>query len=334
VIIRQLLLYLALALLPVTLAGTTAAQTEILDQVVAIVDDDVVMASELRERLERIRENIRARGMEMPPEDELVRQTLDQLILESIQLQMGQRVGVRISDSQLTGAMQRIAAQNGLTLEEFRQRLEAKGQSYAAMREDIRQEMIIQRVQSGNVNQRIEISEEEVDNFLATEEGQELVQPQYRLAHALLPVSGTASKAEEQAAREHVEKLLDRIRAGEPFDEVIASSGGDYTFSGGDLGWRRQSGLPSLFQDIAPTMEEDEVSDPIRSESGFHLIKLVDKQGGELMVEQTRVRHILVEPSEIRTEEETRELMRELRQRARGDADFAELAREYSEDIG
>jgi peptidyl-prolyl cis-trans isomerase SurA len=179
----------ALLATAVVFAPLTQAATEMLDQVVAIVDDDVIMASELRERLAGVTQSLQARELEMPPEDVLIRETLDRLILESIQMQMGNRVGVRISDAQLNASMTRMAAQNGMTLDQFRFALEQEGQSYIAMREQIRKEMIIQRVQGGNVNQRIQITEQEVENFLATEEGQKLTQPEYRIVQALLAVS-------------------------------------------------------------------------------------------------------------------------------------------------
>jgi len=315
-------------------APLVQAATEMLDQVVAIVDDDVVMASELRERLAAVTENLTARGVEMPPEDVLIRETLDRLILESIQLQKGTRVGVRISEDQLNSAMQRIAAQNRMTLGQFQAALEQQGKSYADMREQVRREMIIQRVQAGNVNQRIQISEQEVKNFLATEEGQKLTQPEYHILHALLPISPTASDSEVAAAESQVNKLLRRIRAGEPFEEVIGSSGGRFTFTGGDLGWRKADDLPSLFADVAPALQEGQTSDPIRSDSGFHLINMKERRGLEQVVNQTKVRHILVKPSEIMTDEQARKLVADLKARAEAGEDFADLARQYSEDIG
>ncbi|WP_241505943.1 peptidylprolyl isomerase [Parahaliea mediterranea] len=310
------------------------AATEILDQVVAIVDDDVIMASELRERLTSVTEGLQARGMEMPPEDELIRETLDRLILESIQLQMGQRVGVRISDAQLDQAVARIAAQNRMNVDQFIARLEQEGQSYAAMRENVRREMILQRVQAGNVSQRIQITDQEIDNFLGTEEGQALTQPEYRIVHALLAISPDAPADEKAAAEAYVQKLLKRIRAGEPFDQVIASSTGKYTFTGGDLGWRRAGELPSLFADIAPTLAQGETADPIESASGIHLINMNAKRGGEQIVAQTKVRHILIKPSEILTDDQARQKAADLKARIEGGEDFGELAKEYSEDIG
>lgn len=308
---------------------------EMLDQVVAIVDDDVIMASELRERVQSITQTLQTRGAELPPEDVLIRETLDRLILESLQLQLAQRVGVRISDAQLNAAMERVAAQNRMSLEEFRQALEAQGESFTAMREQVRREMLIQQVQRGNVNQRIQLSEQEVENFLESSEGQKLVQPEYRVLHALLPLDSEASEVEVQAAREHVQSLLRRIRAGEDFGEVVSASGGEYTFTGGDLGWRKLEDMPSLFADVAPELDKGETSDPIRSPSGWHLVHMADRQGGgEQIVSQTRVRHILIRPSEILTPEEAREKVAELKSRIEAGEDFAELAREHSEDIG
>ncbi|WP_460589128.1 peptidylprolyl isomerase [Haliea atlantica] len=332
--IRQLLLPL-LAAATLLLSLQSRAQMEMLDQVVAIVDDDVIMASELRERVQSITQTLQTRGAELPPEDVLIRETLDRLILESLQLQLAQRVGVRISDAQLNAAMERVAAQNRMSLEEFRQALEAQGESFTAMREQVRREMLIQQVQRGNVNQRIQLSEQEVENFLESSEGQKLVQPEYRVLHALLPLDSEASEVEVQAAREHVQSLLRRIRAGEDFGEVVSASGGEYTFTGGDLGWRKLEDMPSLFADVAPELDKGETSDPIRSPSGWHLVHMADRQGGgEQIVSQTRVRHILIRPSEILTPEEAREKVAELKSRIEAGEDFAELAREHSEDIG
>jgi len=315
-------------------SSLTHAATEIIDQVVAIVDNDVIMASELRERIQAITENITARGMDMPPEEELIRETLDRLILESIQLQKGTRVGVRISDEQLNAAVQRIAAQNRMSVDQFRQALEARGQSYNDMREQLRREMIIQRVQAGNVNQRIQISEQEVNNFLSTQEGQKLSQPEYRVLHALLPVSPDTPEAEVARAEARVEQVLGRIRSGKPFDEAVRDSAAPYAFTGGDLGWRKLEDLPSLFSDVVPEMQPGSTADPIRSASGFHLIYLAEARGVDRMVSQTKVRHILIKPSEILDDDQARELAAQLRQRALAGEDFGALAREYSEDIG
>ena len=331
--IKTLLLAASLAT-AIIAAPALQANTEVIDQVVAIVDDDIIMASELRERVTAVTENLKARDVQMPPEDTLIRETLDRLILESIQLQKGTRVGVRISDAQLNSAMQRIAAQNRMDLDQFRQALEQQGQSYVAMREQVRREMIIQRVQGGNVNQRIQITDKEVDNFLATPEGQKITQPEYHIVHALLAISPQASAAEAAAAQAYVDQMVKRIRAGESFEQVMGSSTGQYTFSGGDLGWRKLDDLPTLFSNVAPSLAAGQTADPIRSDSGLHIIYMAEKRGGEQMVAQTEVRHILIKPSEIMTDDQARELVVELKARALAGEDFGDLAREYSEDIG
>lgn len=314
-------------------ANAAPAATEMLDQVVAIVDDDVIMASELRERLAVIAETLSARGVETPPEDELIREVLDRLILESIQTQMGDRFGVRISDAQLDDAMQRIAAQNRMTPEHFAATLEQEGRSYAEIRENIRREMVIQRVQQGNVSQRIQITDQEIDNYLSTEEGQKLVQPEYRIVHALLPVESGASQSAIDASGEYCAELVARIQGGEDFDALIAGST-EYTFSGGDLGWRKLDDLPSLFQDLAQELSTGETADLLRSPSGWHIVKMMDRRGAELTVKQTKARHILIKPSEILSDQQARQQILDLKARIEAGEDFAALAREYSEDIG
>jgi peptidyl-prolyl cis-trans isomerase SurA len=330
--IKTLLLAVGLGAAVVIAPGLRAA-TELVDQVVAIVDDDIILASELRERVAALTETLKSRGMDLPAEDAIIRETLDRLILESIQLQKGVRVGVRISDAQLDAAIQNIAAQNRMSLEQFIAALEQQGQSYPQMREQVRREMIIQRVQAGNVNQRIQITPKEVDNFLATEDGRKLTQPEYHLLHALLPLSPSVSPEAEAAAKAYIEEMLKRIRSGQSFESVVRTSG-QYQFSGGDLGWRKAEDLPSLFADVAPKLEVGATSDPIRSESGFHLINLAELRGGEQIVPQTQARHILIKPSEILTDDQARELVQSLRTRAEAGEDFGDLARQYSEDIG
>jgi peptidyl-prolyl cis-trans isomerase SurA len=310
------------------------AATEIVDQVVAIVDDDIIMASELRERVAAVSDSIKARDMQMPPEDELIRETLDRLILESIQLQKGERAGVRISDDQLNEALKRIASQNRMTLEQFRETLAKQGQSYDGVREQVRREMIIQRVQAGNVNQRIQITDQEVGNFMSTQEGQALTQPEFQLLHALMPVAPDATESEIAAAGAQVDAAMKRIRAGEPFSKVMSSSNHPYAFNGGDLGWRKLGELPSLFTDVVPKLKAGQTADPIRSDSGFHIVYLEAVRGLDQVVSQTKARHILVKPSEIMTDEQARELVASLRSRALAGEDFGDLARKYSQDIG
>ncbi len=328
-------LLLAASLASTLLTGAPAhSATEVVDQVVAIVDDDIIMASELRERVTAVTANLKARDVKMPAEDELVRETLDRLILERIQLQKGTRAGVRITDEQLNAALQRIAAQNRMTLDQFRQALDQQGQSYEAMREQVRNEMIIQRVQAGNVNQRVQMTDQEVESFMATQAGQALTMSEFHLLHALLPLAPDATDSQVAEATAQVDAVLARIRAGEPFEQAVRASTSPYTFSGGDLGWRKLEDLPSLFTEIVPKLTAGQTADPVRSENGFHLVYLEAVRGPDQLVTQTKARHILVKPSEIMTDEQARTLVASLRARALAGEDFADLARQYSEDIG
>ena len=309
-----------------------SAQVELLDQVVAIVDDDIILASELQERVRGVRSTMESRGVEVPSDDVLIRETLDRLILDSIQLQLANRYGVRIPDQQLDEAMTRLARQNGLTLEQFRIALEQSGQSYAAAREGLRDDLAIQRVQQGNVMRNINISEQEIDNFLTTEEGEAMTQPEYQVVQALLSISRGEDAAEIAAKEAYVTEVLSNIQSGQSFEQAVSGTE-PYAFTGGDLGWRKLGDIPSMFADTVPTLTVGEVA-KVRSSSGFHLVYLADAVGGEQLVRQTDVRHILVKPTEVLNEQAAEDLVVELRARIEGGEDFGELARQYSDDIG
>jgi peptidyl-prolyl cis-trans isomerase SurA len=309
-----------------------SAQVEMLDQVVAIVDDDIILASELQERVQGVRSTMESRGVEMPSDDVLIRETLDRLILDSIQLQLANRYGVRIPDQQLDEAMSRLARQNGLALEQFRIALEQSGQSYAAAREGLRDDLAIQRVQQGNVMRNINISEQEIDNFLTTEEGEAMTQPEYQVVQALLSVSRGEDASEIAAKEAYINKVLSNIQSGQPFEQAVSGTE-PYAFAGGDLGWRKLGDIPSMFADVVPTLAVGEVT-KVRSSSGLHLIYLADSVGGEQLVRQTDVRHILVKPTEVLNEQAAEDLVVKLRARIAAGEQFGELARQYSDDIG
>lgn len=296
-----------------------------LDAIAAIVDDDVILVSELTAALQQAQANLRRAGRELPPADQLQRQVFDQLVLESLQLQMAERAGVRITDAELNEAISGLARQNNLTLEQFSRALSAEGVPYAVAREQVRRDLLLQRVQQGFVSQRVQISDQEIDNFLQSADGQTLSAPQYRLQHALVPVATDDNAA---PARERAEGIASRLRAGEPLSALLGDG-----IEGSDLGWRRADELPSLFADAVPSMRDGEVI-TLRSPSGFHVLQLTASRGKQQVVLQTRVRHILLKPSAIRSDEETAALAEQLRSRALSGADFSELARQYSEDIG
>jgi len=312
--------------------SVASSQIEVLDQIVAIVDDDIILTSELQERVQGVRSTMESRGVEVPSDDVLIRETLDRLILDSIQLQLANRYGVRIPDQQLDEAMTRLAQQNNLTLEQFRTALEQSGRSYTAAREGLRDDLAIQRVQQGNVMRNINISEQEIDNFLTTEEGEAMTQPEYRVVQALLSINRGDNEAEVAAKDAYINEVLSNIQSGQPFEQSVSGTE-PYAFTGGDLGWRNLGDIPSMFVDVVPKLAVGEVT-KVRSSSGFHLVYLADASGGEQLVRQTDVRHILVKPTEVLNEQAAEDLALELRARAEAGEEFGELARQYSDDIG
>jgi len=314
------------------LAPAAWAQVQVLDQVVAIVDDDIILASELQERVAGVRSTMESRGVEMPDDETLVRETLDRLILDSIQMQLANRYGVRIPDAQLDEAMTRLARQNGLTLEQFRVAVEQSGQNYGATRESLRKDLAIQRVQQGNVMRNINISEQEIDNFLATEEGEAMTQPEYRVIQALLATRRGEDAASVEAKETFIDATLATIQGGTDFETAV-SGAEPYAFTGGDLGWRKLGDIPSMFAEVVPTMSIGDVT-KVRSSSGFHLVYLADAVGGERLVKQTDVRHILIKPTEVLDEVAAEALAGQLMERVNGGEDFGALARQYSDDIG
>ena len=306
-------------------------QPQLLDQVIAIVDNDVITASELKERIQQVKTNIEKSGQPAPPMQQIQQEILDQLIIENIQLQIASRAGVRISDTQLNDSMLRIAKQNRMNLLQFKQMLESDGLSFAATREQIRKEMLLQSVQRGNVNQRIQVTDQEIANFLASEEGQSMTAPEYRMLHTLITVAGDADKASIATAKKMADTIHQRIENGEAYEKVIATYS---QLNINDLGWRKAVDLPSLISGLATTIGRGETANPVQSASGFHLVKLLNKRGDGEVIPQTKARHILLKASAIRNEAATEAEIKALRQRIIDGENFTDLAREFSEDIG
>ena len=308
------------------------AQVVPLDSVIAIVDEDIILASEVGERLEQIKASAEQRGITLPDEETVLQETLDRLILESIQLQLADRYGVRVPDAQLDQSMARIAAQNGMTLEQFRDALQQTGQSYAEMRAGLRDELAIQRVQQGSVMRDISITEKEIDNFMMTEEGIALTEPEYRVVQALLPIPRSDTAEQRTAKEDYVDGVLANILAGADFSEAVSVQE-PYTFQGGDLGWRKLSDIPSMFAGIIPSLKAGDTG-KVQSSSGLHLVHLAEARGLERLIEQTNVRHILVTPNEVLDDEAARNFVLGLKERIDNGEDFASLAQEHSDDIG
>jgi len=312
------------------------AEPQLIDKVIAVVDKNVIMQSELDERLMQVAQNARANKMALPDMKVLQQQVVDHLISEHLQLQMAKRLGVNIGDDQVNQAIEQIRASNQMTSEQFTRQLEADGLTLQALREKIRRDITIQHIQQGVVQQRIHISPLEIDNFLKSADAQFWISPEYHLGHILISLPQSASGDEVEAARTKADELVKRIRGGANFAEVaIAESKGSTALTGGDLGWRKTSDLPSLFADLLPQLEVGQVSEPARSPAGFHILKVYEKRGGEQQKElQTKARHILLKPSAILSDEEAKAKLTKLRERILKGEDFAALAKENSEDIG
>jgi peptidyl-prolyl cis-trans isomerase SurA len=312
------------------------AKIELLDRVIAIVDSGVVMESELNKRVKEIIDRLRETETDLPPLNILEEQVLDRLIIEEIQMQIADRAGIKISDTEVNKTLLGIASQNSLSLEEFRKNIEAQGSSYKDFRNTVRKEMIIQRVQRGKVGGRVEISEQELENFINSEEGRTKLAEQYNVQQILITIPGTANETEVEKASGQALDLLERIKEGESFSKLATTySSGQNALEGGSLGWRTATELPSLFAKEVSTLKVGETSEPIRSGAGFHLIHLAEKRGNTVKFEdQTLARHILVQTSEIRTETQTKLLIEEIAERLKAGENFKQLARQFSEDPG
>lgn len=324
-------------LLLALLMGPVAARADVqpLDRVVAVVDDDIVMQSELDQRMGQILNRMRQQNMPPPNLEVLRKRVLEQLVMESIQLQRATMAGIRISDNQLNETMARIAQSNGMTLEQFQQALASEGLSYAQAREQIRREMVISRYQQRRVEARIVISDAEVEAYLQSAEGKSQTSEEYLLGHILIAVPEQPSQEQLNEVQAKAQDLYRQLQQGADFQQLaVAHSDAQTALEGGLLGWRSAEQLPTLFVDLAPRMKVGEVAEPIAAGSGIHLIKLMDKRGGaSQIVEQSRVRHILIRPTEIRSEYEAQQLIEQLYKRiTQGGESFVDLAKAYSDD--
>ncbi|MEE1866361.1 MULTISPECIES: peptidylprolyl isomerase [Pseudomonas] len=320
----------------VLLSSTAHAAVQPLDSVVAIVDNDVVMKSQLDQRVREVEQTIAKRGGSAPPPGVLDQQVLERLIVENLQLQIGDRSGIRITDEELNQAIGTIAQRNGMSIEQFRSALARDGLSYDDAREQVRREMIISRVRQRRVAERIQVSEQEVKNFLASDMGKMQLSEEYRLANILIPTPERADSAAIQAAAKQAGEVYQQLKQGADFAQLaIARSASETALEGGEMGWRKAAQLPPPFDRLLSSMSAGEVTEPVRTPGGFIILKLQEKRGGQSMVrDEVHVRHILIKPSEIRSEAATKELADKLYERIQNGEDFAQLAKSYSEDPG
>ena len=314
-------LYIALSIL---LALPLSAKIEILDRVAIIVGEGVVLESQVNNMLENIKKRYQEQGAPMPPQEVMLEQVQERLIIEELQLQMGRQAGIRVGDGELNQAFENIAQSNGLSLEGFIETLEAEGESYEELRSQVRKEMIIQRVQRGRVGREVDITEQELDGFLATEGAVKELSPELFVRQILVPEQNKA------------DSLLIDIDNGADFANLAKeSSTSSNASSGGEMGWRNLADLPSLFADALKNKKKGYISPPLKGGSGYYILKLEDKRGDLVRFEdQWNVRHILMMTTKLRDETFTRKELEEVRARVLDGEDFSLLAKEFSEDPG
>ena len=306
-----------------------------IDHIVAVANDDVITFTELEKRMHLVKQQLQRRQAKLPPDDVLGKQILEQLIMERLQLQVAEQVGIRVDDESINQVVNNIARENNLTLEQFREVLAREGYDFADFRDNIRKDMTINQLRKRRVENRVTVTEQEVDNYLINMASQRGSNDEFHLGHILIAVPEAASPEQIQAARQRAEAILARLRLGADFSETaIAESGGQRALEGGDLGWRKVGQMPTLFAESVINMQVGEISELIRSPSGFHIIKLLDRRTTEQRhtVQQTLTRHILVRPNEVVSNEEARQRITRLYERILAGADFGQLARASSDD--
>jgi peptidyl-prolyl cis-trans isomerase SurA len=332
--VKRLLLLAAIFGAPV--AGP-AQNITLVDRIAAVVNKEVITLSELNEAVAGAQRQLRRQGTPAPEREVLERQMLERLILDKAQLQLARDAGIRVDELQLDRAVQRVAQSNGLALADFRRALERDGVVFETFREELREQIVLSRVREREVDDKIQVSDTEIDLFLEQMKTRPAERVDYNLAHILVRVPEQASPERLAAARAKAEKALAEARAGRDFGQLAAAySDAPDALQGGALGWRAQDRLPELFSSALRAMGPRDVSEVLRSPAGFHVLKVIERRGTvatDAPVAQTRLRHILIRTSELVSEGEARRRLADLRERiVNGGSDFAELARVHSDD--
>lgn len=334
-------LVLSIGLAAIVLSSPFMSQAtqsrELLDKVAVIVDQGVVLQSEIDELVESVKANAITSGQTLPSDAALRRQAIERLILENLQAQMAERMGIQVSDPQLDQTIANIAQQQGMSMQMFRGELAKEGLAYEVYREQIRKELISGEVRRANVRRRVYITQQEVDTLLGVMNQQGENQAEYRLGHILVDIPSNATEDQITEARDRADKVLELLNSGSDFARIaIAASSGAKALEGGDMGWMNINSMPTLFAEVVAGKKKDEIVGPLRSGAGFHILKIADTRGVEVVeIEEVNARHILIKPSIILSDAKAQEMLLKFRADVlEGNADFAELAKEYSEDPG
>ena len=332
---RRILFFSAFLLFFVSSPLLAKSSVQPLDKIIAVVNDDIITQLELDKRVKLIRQQLLQRGNRLPSENVLRRQILERLIIEKLQLELAKKTGVRVNDEMVNQVIANIARQNNLTIDQFRQLLQKEGFSFADYQENIRREIIISRLRKIRVENNINVSEQEIENFINQSKKNNSTDEEYHLGHILIALPEAASPEQISKTRAKAEKVFSDLKNGADFAQTaIAVSNDEQALKGGDLGWLKAAQLPSFLAETVSKMNKGEVRGPIRSASGFHIIKLIDRKSSEQkhIVKQTLARHILIKPNQVLSREEARMRLEQIRQRILNGEDFATLAKAASDD--
>ena len=319
------------------LLNNTVQAQQILDRVVVVVDDGVVLQSQIDHLVQQVKSGQNFNADNAPSDEVLETQAIERLILQEIQLQMADRMGIEIDDSQLEQAISEIAGNQDMTTAELREQMVSNGMSWATYRENIRTELIIQQVQRGAVQQRVSITPQEINNLVKLIDDNQEVQTEYRLAQILIGADSNASQAELEKAKNRADTVLNLLDKGSDFSDLaVRSSSGSAALDGGDMGWMTVNSMPTLFAEAVDGKAVGDVVGPIRSGIGFHILKVQDKRGEQTVeVQEVKARHILIKPSVILSDNKAKEMLNQYREQVtNGEKTFAELARQHSADPG
>jgi peptidyl-prolyl cis-trans isomerase SurA len=313
-----------------------AAKSVGLDRVVAIVDEDVVLESELNDRTQAVLQRLKGQYSQLPEEDVMRKQVLEQLVVERIEIGLAKRYEIKVEDAEIDQAIDRIRDKNKMTIDELAVDLKRQGLSMAGLRTQIRDELTINHLQQGVVSSRIKITPQEIDNFLASSDGKFATSPDFHIGHILISVPGSADADTIAAAEKKAKEIHQKLLAGADFAQMaIANSNDQAALQGGDIGWRKLAQLPELFGNQLAGLKTGAVTAPFRSGAGFHILKNIEQRGGgQQLIEQTHARHILVKTSEIMDDNQAREKLLALKDKIEKGEDFAKLAKANSEDTG
>ena len=311
------------------LSNLIFSEVEFLDRIAVIVDEGIIMESEVNDALAQTINNFKENGERLPPNEILFQRVLERLIIDEILLQKAKKFGVRISDQELNEALANFADQDGLSLKEFKEKIERESKSFVLFREEMKAEMIKRRVQSGLVGPKVVISEEEVMNYINSAEGENLFSIEYKINQILL-------KNDDEEDLKKAKAIINEIENGLSFEEAQKNYSSLFdNDQNGSLGWRTRSQIPTLFSKKIVEMEKNEIFGPIKSGAGVHIIKLEDIRGETIQTEsQTLVQHILIKESEIRSEKQAKDLIDNLHTRLKNGEEMSILARVYSDDPG